>query len=79
MASPKHDERHTGVSCFGHTMLLKIGLQPGNEVPFVTFGLQSPGLALLPELRQLKESRKLMDHSWFMLYVPHTHKTQATV
>lgn len=35
-------------------MLLKASLEAGDELPFVTFGLQTPRLALLPQLGQLK-------------------------
>lgn len=61
-----------------HTMLFKVGLQPGYQVCFITLGFQSPGCTLLLQLSQLHENnndgeynqsstRMLLNSLWYTI------------
>lgn len=39
------------------TVLLQIGLQSGNEFSFVSLGVKTSGLALLPQFSKLKQEK----------------------
>lgn len=39
-------------------MLIQIGLQSSNELSFVSLGVQTSGLALLPQLSKLKQVKQ---------------------
>lgn len=51
---------NTPVRCL--TVLLQVGLEPSNQLPFVAFGCQPSGIALLPQFSKLVQDRDSMKH-----------------